>query len=178
MLASSLHVIREAGHFDSYERLLAPEHRDAVIYALAMSWIPVEIANAHYRACDALALDDAELARIGTMVAARYADTIFGTILRTSRQVGIEAPWMALRAQARIWDRVYVGGSICIYRTGLKDGISEIKGLPLLEFRYFRATYMAWFKAIGDLLVKKLYLRVQRSKEPHPHTITVAGSWV
>jgi hypothetical protein len=178
LLASSLHILKDAGHYDAYLKRLPDEFHERVLYTLAMSWVPIDVAMAHYSACDALALDDAELNRIGLLVSTRYADSFLGTMLRTSRQAGLEAPWMALRAQTRIWDRVYIGGSIGIYRTGPKDGISEKRGLPLAQIRYFRGTYLGWFQGLGDLFVKKLYLRYVRPRDASPHTLAVAGSWV
>jgi hypothetical protein len=178
LIASSLQTLKELGHFDRYREQVAREHYEAIAYAIAMSWLPVELAMAHYRACDALALSDVELARIGNSVSKRYADSFFGTMLRTSRKAGIEGPWLALRSQGRIWDRVYQGGEISIYRTGPKDAYSEQRGLPLAEIPYFRHAYLAWFSALGELLVRKLHLRLVRPREPHPHTIAFAGSWV
>jgi hypothetical protein len=85
---------------------------------------------------------------------------------------------LALRAQARIWERIYTGGRIHIERTGPKDARVELHGLPLAQFRYFRFAYRGWYRCIGGLLCKKLYLNFVQPRFPHPHAFALAGSWV
>lgn len=178
VLASSLAMLKERGHFARYTELLPPAQHDVVLFALASSWVPIDAAVAHYRACDALGLGGEEMDAIGEELSNRYAGSIFGTLLRTSRQAGLEGPWIGLRAQGRIWDRVFVGGAVRSYRTGLKDAYLEQRGLPLAQVPYFRQAYVCWFRAMASLVVRKLHLRIVPPREPHPLTLAIAGSWV
>lgn len=176
LIASSLQTLRELGHFARYEALLAREYHDSILFSLAMSWVPVEVATAHYQACDALALDRSQLASMGTIVSKRYADSFFGTILRTSRQAGLEGPWLALRSLGRIWDRIYQGGAILVDRTGPKDAYLEKRGLPLAQIPYFRSAFAAWMVAIGELLVRKMHVRFIPARDQR--SFALAASWV
>lgn len=178
LIVSSLGVLKELGRFDRYTQLLDPSHQEQVLEVLALSWVPIEVALAHYRACDSLGLGQAELAQIALVLSTRYADSIFGTMLRTSRQVGLDAPWLALRSQGRFWDRVYVGGGVRAYRLGPKDAHLEQHGLPLAEIAYFREAHRLWLQAIGGLFAKTIHIRLVRPREPGPHTMAFAGSWV
>lgn len=178
LIVSSLGVLRELGRFARYSELLDPAYREDVITALALSWVPIDVALAHYRACDALDFGPAELAQIAQVLSTRYADSIFGTMLRTSRQVGLDAPWLALRSQGRFWDRVYVGGGVRAYRLGPKDAHLEQQGLPLAQIAYFREAHRLWLQAIGGLFAKTVHVRLVRPREPGPNTMALAGSWV
>ena len=178
LLASSLQVLKEIEVYDRYRELLAPALHEPVLHALAMSWVPIDVALAHYRACDALALSDAKLQTLAHSLSHRYSDSIFGTMLRTSRQAGIDGPWIALRAQGRFWDRMYLGGGVRAYRTGPKDAILEQRGIPLADISYFRSAHRLWLASLGELLVRKLHIRLVRSSERGPHTMAFAGSWV
>ena len=56
VIVSSLLGLRDGGHFDAYLPKLTPLHRDAIPQVVAGEWVPIELAMAHYRACDALGL--------------------------------------------------------------------------------------------------------------------------
>ena len=178
LLVSSIGVLKELGNFARYEQLLDSAYRVRVLEVLAMSWVPIDVALAHYRACDALAFGPDELAQVARLFSTRYADSIFGTMLRTSRQIGLEAPWIALRSQGRFWDRVYIGGGVRAFRLGPKDAHLEQYGLPLAEISYFRSAHVLWLRAVGELFARKLHLRLVRPREPGPNTIAFACSWV
>ena len=178
LLASSLQVLKDIEVFEQYRKLHPAAMHEPVLHALAMSWVPIDVAVAHYRACDALALSDAKMQTLAHSLSHRYSDSIFGTMLRTSRKAGIDGPWMALRAQGRFWDRMYLGGGVRADRTGPKDAILEQRGLPLADIPYFRNAHRLWLSSLGELLVRKLHIRLVRSTERGPHTMAFAGSWV
>src|SRR5688572_27123859 len=68
LLQSSLQTLREHGLFERYVALLPKEYHEPILLTLAPSWLPVEVAMAHYRCCDQLSLDDTALQRFGETV--------------------------------------------------------------------------------------------------------------
>jgi hypothetical protein len=51
LVVSSLRTLRELGYFERYQEQLHPEYSAAVLYALAASWLRLEVAMAQYAAC-------------------------------------------------------------------------------------------------------------------------------
>jgi hypothetical protein len=177
LLVASIETLKNAGHYERYLSLLAAPFREVLPFTLAHSWVPLELAMAHYGACDALALSEAELERIGELVATRFAETFLGTLLRATRNAGVDAPWIALRAQGRMWDRLYIGGHVRITRTGPKDALGEFQGLPLSQFPYFRSAYRAYYRGIAHMFVRTAYVQIARRRDAPANTLTLTASW-
>lgn len=177
MLVSSVSTIKELGLFDRYLACLPASLHDQILYTLAMSWSPIEVAYAHYEACDRMGLRDDEIAEIGARVSGRFANTFLGTLLGTARTAGIDAPWMGLRAQPRSWDRMFVGGGARIERVGPKDVIGTFTGLPLARIRYYRQSFCGYYRGLAKLFGHQAHVKVI-GEAGQSDTLTVSGSWV
>lgn len=176
LIVSSLQTLRELGYFARYEELLHPLYRDAVLLALAASWLPLEVAMAHYAACEAMDLQEAELNAIGHNVSSRIMGTFLGTLLRGSRQAGAHtAPLVTLRHYNKLWDRLLQGGACQVRQVGLKDAVIESRGLAMFRYRYFRVAYAGVIHGAGSMFAKTFYTRIQRASDS---TMVVAISWV
>lgn len=176
LIASSLQTLRELNLFDRYVKGLANEHRDPILFALASSWLPVDLAMAHYGACEAMQLPEAELLKIGEHVAGRIMGTFLGTLLRSSRQLGASAtPLIPLRQYHRLWDRLLLGGGCTVQSSGLKDVTIESRGAPMFRYRYFRVAYMGLIKGAGLLFAKNVFTRVRQASDT---SLTIDASWV
>jgi hypothetical protein len=178
LITASMEALREGGYFDAYQRALPPAARDEIVNTLAMSWVSIERALEHYRACDALSLHDRHIAELATKSSARYASSFFGTLLRTTRNTGFDLDWASMRMMHKMFERVYMGGGMTVYRIGPKDTLTELHGVPLAQSRYYRVACQAWYQGIGELVVKKLYVRQVRPRVERPYTIALASSWV
>lgn len=178
LIASSLSALRELGYYERYLALLDNQVREPILSTLAMSWVPVELALAHYQTCDALRMGESDLERIGQHVAQRHADVFFGTLMRTIRAAGIDAPWAGLRAQPRVWDRIYEGGGLTVFRLGPKDAVLELHGLPLVRYVYFLNAYAGYLRGLASLLVRRFYLKLIEPQSGQPNSVAFAGSWV
>ncbi len=178
VLANSIEVLKHGGFYDRYLSLLPAQHRDAVLYAVAPSWVPVDVALAHYQACDGLMLTDDELETVGALIAKRVAETFLGTVFRTTRKAGVETFWYVVKRSDRFWDRAYLGGAITVIQTGPKDVIVEWRGLPLVESRYFRIAQRYYSEALATMFCSRAYVKTIRPRSPHPHSLTTSFSWV
>jgi hypothetical protein len=179
LLLASLRLLKETGHYPTYEAQLRSEHREAIVFALAASWLPIDVYATHFETVDGLNLTDAQLSRIGQAVGARILDNLFGNLVRTARQAGAEAgPWIALRQLDRIWARVLQGGGVAAMQTGPKDAILEVLGLPMASSRFFRISYSAFIRGAMLLATKTCFVKPVAPRKPHPESFAVSISWV
>jgi len=111
LVASSLQTLKDSGHYEAYLTLLPKQHHDALLFPLASSWLPIELAGIHCAACDALRLDGREMMRIGEVVSHRIMGTFLGTMLRSARSLGATpTPWVVLKSYHKVCERLLDGG--------------------------------------------------------------------
>ena len=134
-LASSLAALRTQGLLERYRAVLPVAFHDAVFGAVAGQWAAIQVAEAHYAACDRLELDRALLRVIGTDVNRRVHGTVLSTLLKLARTGGI-TPWAVLGQLQRLWERTWSGGGVRVLRVGPKDAIVEVAGFPIAGSRY------------------------------------------
>lgn len=170
--------LRELGVFDEYQRRLPSALREAVLYALASSWLPLEVARAHYLTCDQLGLSAAQVNRLGELSAQRIIGTFAGRALKVARDVGAETYWMLMEKNDRLYDRMYQGGGVTVLKTGPKDVWLENVGQPLATCRFWRALYLAYMESMGRAFARASYVKMARPRTAHPHAIAISGSWV
>jgi hypothetical protein len=178
LIASARENLREIGVFDRYAQTLPGGMRDAVLYALASSWLPVEVALAHYHTCDQLELTPDQITRLGELSANRMIDTFFGRALKVAREVGAESYWALLEQNARVYDRMYQGGGVTVLQTGPKDMYLENIGQPLSTCRFWRLLYLAYMEAIGRAFAKASYVKLVKPRATSANAIAISGSWV
>src|ERR1700754_1933092 len=65
VLQSSLAELKRHGHYDRYVKCIAAETLDDVTSRVAPGWVPVELALAHYQACEDMNLSNEELNVMG-----------------------------------------------------------------------------------------------------------------
>lgn len=175
LLVSSLQTLRELDLFERYLAVLPSAMHEPVLYALASSWQPVEVAMAHYGACDAMHLDDRTLAAMGERVSARIMGGFVSTVLRGARPVGANIPMIALPAFPRFYDRILQGGRVRVELTGPKDATVETAGVPMFRYRYFRLAYGALVRGAGLMMTNAFYARQRSATES---AVVLAISWV
>jgi hypothetical protein len=176
LLVTGRENLRELGVYEQYERLLPSSHRDAIAYTLASSWVPIEVALAHYHTCDQLELDPVQITRLGELSGARMIDTFFGRALKVAHELGAESYWKLLQQNNRVYDRMYQGGGVIVKRIGLKDMWHENTGQPLVSCRFWRSLYLAYMQSIGRAFAKASYVKLARARSPD--AIAITGSWV
>lgn len=160
LIASSLQTLRELGYFDRYVTLLPARFKEAVLFGIASSWLPLEVAEAHYKACDDLELGEAEVLAMGEAVSKRIMGTFLGTLLRTGRNFGAApTPWLVLCQYHRVCERILDGGKFMVIELGPKDAIVQTQGLPLFRFRYFRTATLGMFRGGVGVFAKTCFAR-------------------
>jgi hypothetical protein len=144
LIQSSITALRNHGQYESYVGLLDPAYRERIVSSLAPEWLPTEIALAHYKACGALGLPMSDVQRLGEEVGERVQGTFLGTLLRGARTIGF-SPWTAMGQLPRLWERVFQGGAIAVYKHGPKDALIELREMTLASQPYFRAAVRGVF---------------------------------
>ncbi len=177
LLASSLSSLRARGLFERYELLLAPQYRSAVLDSVAGQWLPIDVAFAHYSACDALALRVAEQLALGGDVSHRIHGTFLGRVIRLAKGAGI-TPWTLLPHGNEVLHRMLRGGGgLQITKIGPKEARVEMVGVPLLAIPYYRNALRGLYRVAVELFCKQAYVREGTTPGLAPTAVTLHISW-
>jgi hypothetical protein len=176
LIASSILSLRAHGYYERYVDCLDGEHRDRVLTAIAPEWLGVDVAMAHYEACEALGLAAHVQRTIGEEVGDRAQKTFFGFLIRSARTAGV-TPWAAFGYAHRARERMYQGGDVSVVKVGPKEARVTCVGLPFVRIPYFRHGFTGVQAAGLRLFTSKVYVRelVELGTET---TLVTAISWV
>jgi hypothetical protein len=174
ILLGSIASLRNAGHFEAYSAALSSAHREALLEAVAGTWIPLEVALAHYRACAALGLTADAEAELGSSTFGQ-AGSIFGTIMRLGKGAGV-TPWTVLPQFQRFWDRGYDGGGLRVLRLGPKEARVDLIQCPLADIRYYRNACRGLAVTVLQLFCQRLYAQEIPSMYPRG-SMAVRAQW-
>ena len=156
-MSSSLTAISERGHFERYLTLLPGEFHAPIHESVAGVWLPIAVGVAHYRACDALGLSKRDAWEIGVEVTRKVHGTSLALAIRLAKQAGV-TPWSILAQIPRLWERVWRGGGIAIYKRGPKEAVLEVIQWRLAGIPYVRYTMPAVVHGIVEMFCRKAYV--------------------
>lgn len=140
--------IAELKLIDCYERYCAHIEQESlreITEQIGPGWLSVELAMAHYRACDAAGIDDAQLEHLGATAGEKLARTL--TVTASGGPEGARSPWSLVGAFARLGKRIYDGGSIQYVKLGPSELLIENIGNPLFSIRYYRVAHLAFMRS-------------------------------
>jgi hypothetical protein len=157
LITTSLQSLRSRRCYDRYLALLDPERRADVVDAVAGLWLPIEIGVAHYDACEALNLSSAESYDIGRDVGDRVQGSLLGVVLRTAKGAGI-SPWTGLMMCSRLYDRLFLGGSVQLVKLGPKEARLEVINNPCVAIAYWRSGFRGIVASATQLFASKSYV--------------------
>lgn len=175
-LASSLAALKARDLFDAYLRELPARYHETILGAVAGQWAPIDVAAAHYAACDRLGLSHEVLRAIGSDVTQRVHGTILSTFVKLAKQSGV-TPWTVLAQLNRLWERIWVGGGVCVYSTGPKDAIVEIAGWPIANTQYLSSTMPYVIESIVSMFCRRAHCALLPVLVT-PDSMAVRVSWV
>lgn len=165
LIASSLATLRSNGLYERYLDCLPGDQQNRVLYIVAASWVPVDIALAHYGACDAMRLTEAELERMGRNVSERIMGTFLGTLVRTARKIYTPSS-VPLRQYPKLWDRLLQGGGCTVSMSNAaKTACIESRGVPMFRYRYFRIAYAALIRGAGAMFRDDMNVRIRNATD-------------
>lgn len=176
VLLTSQRALRTRGLFDRYVKNLAPEHKDALLTMTAAAWVPMDVALAHYTACQELHLERDVILDIGGESGRFLNETVLSVVLRLSKEVGV-TPWSALMHADRLRVRTWQGGKIALFKLGPKEARLEWVGIPVAGVPYYKIAFGGFIYGIITLLTSTAFVR----ELPRYCTATTLGyrcSWV
>jgi hypothetical protein len=150
VLVSSLAAIREHGLFARYEPLVPAAVKDELFHAVVGSWMPIELANAHYAACNRLELSVDDQFAIGRTAGRKLSEIWLATAARIARAMGA-TPWTLLRQTPRFWERGFDGGVVSVQQISAREVRAEVSGVELLQYGYFRNALRGVLWTVADL---------------------------
>lgn len=145
-LHMSLAQLKQSGFYERYVQLVDPEVLKQLQGGLAMAWTPVELALAHYQACENMMLANEELGALGKSVGARIAETTLVVSAKATREGGVDL-WKELDSVHRMWARLNQGGSAQVTKLGPTELLLELRGFKLPRFRYYRQAQVTFISS-------------------------------
>ena len=156
-IASSLRAVRMHGRMDQYMDLLAPEYRDSIENNVTGDWHPIDLLMAHYEAVEKLDIPALEVVQIGQEATKHAHGVVLGMAARLAGNT-VVTPWTIMSQFQRIWDRVYVGGGIGIFKLGPKEARIELVQFPCCRYRYCRTGLRGVLLGLTELFCQKVYV--------------------
>jgi hypothetical protein len=175
VLVASYKMVQAMGRADDYLRALPPDHHATIVGAVAGTWIDVDIALAHYNACEALGLSNEAQVDVGRTVGAQVRGTFAGTVVRLSKEAGI-TPWSVVPAFPRLWTRGFEGSAVLGWKLGPKECRLDTVGNPLADIRYFRNALRGQCMGMLDLFCSRSYAH-PRLAHFEPGTYSMRVQW-
>jgi hypothetical protein len=152
LIQSSLAELKNHGHYERYSELMAADMLETLQLSLAPGWIPIELALAHYDACDRLELSPAQFAAIGNDVGDRVQDAVLISLAKKTRPANIDVD-AVLGPLQRMWPRLFQGGSVQTVRVAPRVRLIEERGFRLNRYHYYRQGHLAalasTYRALG-----------------------------
>lgn len=176
VIVSGVAVMRARGLFDRYVEHLGPEARQAILEAIAGTWLPVQYVTEHFGAIDALGLTPEEAFDVGASSGKRFGTTLWGTLVRLAKAGGAD-PWLPMRSYERIFGRAVHGGGFVVRAHGPKEASIELLSLPFCRFRYFRGAACGSHATLIGFFADTVYVR-EVPGTAHPNGFKMSLSWV
>jgi hypothetical protein len=139
--------------------------------------VDVELALAHYHACDGLGLSTNEIDAIGQQVGDHLQSVLVALGARTARAAGLDVRH-AVVAFEKLFPRVFQGGSLGVIQTGPKDVMVELKSVRLTSSYYFRTAYVGHLRAAARFVGARAFYAKPARLDPLSDTFIVSVAWV
>jgi len=155
-IASSVMSLKEHGYYDAYVKKLPARYLEQV-QSMAGGWLPVDVAIAHYEAAGELDLTSTQIWEVSVAVTQRVHKSSIAFALLMAREAGV-SPWTIYRQLDKLWERVWRGGAVAVYKVGPKEARVDVVRWPLAELRYIRLAMPAVLHGLTELFCKKAYV--------------------
>jgi hypothetical protein len=176
VLLASVRALRSRGYGDAYLALLPPRFHEAIQTLNAVTWLPGELAMAHYEACDRLALARPTIEAIGAESGIFVNQTLLSLVGKVSKESGV-TPWFPLSQAGKLRERAWVGSSMAVWKIGPKEARLDWVQQPVMRFPYLRMAFAAFAQAICSLFAMTVYVREIPSRTTETET-SYRISWV
>lgn len=132
----------------------------------------IELADAHYAACDAMRLTEDQLRRIGEAVGFRMRQTSIVVAGKKDKNGHVD-PFAMLAQMYRVWKRLYQGGSVQIAKIGPTDQLIEFRGFSLNRHHYYRFANLAAVIGVHEAVGVRLETAKILSYDATSHDVVI-----
>jgi hypothetical protein len=157
LIMSSQKTLRDAGFYEKYDALLAPEHRQEVLTATTPRWLDLAVGMAHYQACDDLGLGVNQVVDLGQAIGSQRKGTFLGVAVNLASGLGV-TPWTALAQTDRIWRRGWLGGAMRAQKVNDQEARVEVVGWPCARIPYCRHALRGLMLGVAQLLAPQAFV--------------------
>jgi hypothetical protein len=179
LIAGSRAGLQSVGFYDRYVELLPPAYKDALLYCVANSWLPLDVTFAHFDTCDRVGLTRSHFDAIGGALADRLAKTFMGAALRTVRSMGADGQLLwAVSHTDRFLRRVYAGGRCTVEQRGPKDLLLQLNGIPFAGSTYYQGVLLSHTKALLGMMCRRLFAQIVPPRPLNSESLAIALNWV
>jgi hypothetical protein len=177
VLCNGLAIVREQGRERSYLDALPQSWHEQVLSLVASSWLPMDLAVAHFFAMDAAFPDAREQRENGKTGAVRSQNAYVATVVRGLRAAGVDYVPLGLTRVPSVVARQVCGGTCTVYRAGTKDARIELSGYPFLAAKYCHHAWQGMFESSLGVLSKRIFVRNDLGFATHER-MALLLSWV
>lgn len=152
LVHSSIAEIQQLGLYDEYRANIDKATLEHILELIGPGWMPVELAQAHYGACNRLSLSDEQIHAAGLRAGEKMgSQLIVGA--QISSLPSERSAWELIAAFSRMGRRMHEGGSTQYLKLGPSKLQIEHVGNPLFAERYYRLGHGGFmyqtFKSVG-----------------------------
>jgi hypothetical protein len=177
VLMASQEALKKGGYFDRYARNLDEAHRTKLLHELVPNtWIDIDQAMSHYRACEALGLDAAVIHEMGAAVGDRINSVFIKSLIHLAS--GTVQPWFAWQLAPRVWARAWKGSAVGVRKLGPSEARVDVVGFPCASIPYVRVSLAAFFAKNTQLFCKSAVARQARPSANPAESASYTVSWV
>jgi hypothetical protein len=137
LIHSSIAELGELGLYERYSEMIDRGCLERIKELIGPGWMPVELAVAHYRACDRLQLSDEIVLQAGKRAGVKMGSALLVAGAQPQVEAKDRSPWPLLPAFARMGRRIYDGASAQYVKTGPNTLQIEHIRNPLFAFHYY-----------------------------------------
>jgi hypothetical protein len=177
LIGSSILALKRHQLFDRYLANLPRQHHDAILYAVAGQWLPIELGMVHYDACAAMGLPTDEIVAIGASVASLAQKAMFSFVLRMATESGV-TPWSMIAKGQAYWARSYRGSNVAAYKLGPKECRVETVANPLAQNPYWRSSFRGIVTALTQAFCTRAFVHERPWRREDPFVAHYRISWV
>jgi hypothetical protein len=158
LLLTSQRAMRARGVFERYLEVVDPAYRERMLSMTGGGWLPIDVALAHYWACDALALPRDVIESIGEESGRIMNQTLLSVVVKLAREAGA-TPWLALPLTNRLLSRTWQGSSCGVFKIAPKEARLEWIGMPAAEVPYYRVAFGAFARSVIAMFSRAAFVR-------------------
>jgi hypothetical protein len=176
VLVASQEALKNGGYYDRYASKVEESYRSRLLVDLVPNtWLGIDQAMAHYRACEALGLDEAVIQQMGTAVGDRINSVFIKSLIRLA--TGAVQPWFAWQLAPRVWARAWTGSAVGVLKVGPAAARVDVVGFPCASIPYVRTSLAAFFAKNTQLFCRTAIARPVRPTSNPAESVSYVVSW-